>query len=260
MSNLRLYATILALSAAPVCGALADPLEDEAPATTLTAHSASAAVSGKFTVNTTAYKLPAQLLASGNAPPAYDSKVTKPSFTKAITLPYYTELDVKTGTTTDEAKSAGVVSSQIVATATSSIKNSSVVLKNQYAGTLFTLTATSIGSNAKFTRTSTGVGTAAGGSSISTLTIVLAPALGGKTLTFTGNPSANQILYKNTDGSFIIYLNRKSINVAFPTVADPATAANNIEVDAIDFHLTNLNVAGVATVNGDVRVGSSYAK
>jgi len=260
MSKFQALAARAALTLAPAGSAFAGEETANAlqPDATAFVGSAAAGITGTLIVNTTSANLGQPGLAKGVGPAAYDKKYSVKKFNKSITLPAFTTMTISTGPALDEAVSKGQVGSTLITSASSTLTNPSATVTNAIAGNLVTLTATSIASTAQFSSTTGKTPSAIGTVDIQGMTLTLGSALGGQTLTYTGKPTANQVLYKKSDGSVIVYLNHRISDAATITARPDATTTTAIEVDAIDVHLTDVSLLG-QTVSGDVRVAVSYA-
>ena len=153
-------------------------------------------------------------------------------------------------TVVDTANSKTATTASIMATASSSIGSLSTTLISKTFGTVLTVTGTKIASKASFKLTKAGVGSSAGTTKITKLTIN-APLLGINNVTFAGEPSINQVIYQNTGKTITIYLNAQ-------TVTKAGSKETSIKVDAVDVHVANFSVAG-NTVSGDIEIGSCIA-
>jgi hypothetical protein len=251
----RIKSVVAAVVLAAVSGALADQAR---AATALTAESAAVVVRGTFVIAGTKFVLPSEVVAVGSAPPAYSKKKLLSSYSKTTTLPEDTTLVVKSGTIINSAASKGQVGTQITATANALIDAASGTLTNAIVGQVLSISATNVTSSAHFTKSTSGTVSYGGKTSLTALAIDL-NGFGGNQLTYTGKPVPNTVLYKSTDGSVIVYLNRQVTGAGVPGAHGTSTPPKSFEVDAIDLHLTNAEAFGEVPVSGDFYVGTSYA-
>jgi hypothetical protein len=226
-------------------------------ATAPAARSKAVVVRGSADIGGASQALKDEITAEGSAPPAYSVTTKLKSYDKTTQLPEDTSLVVKSGPVAATAASKGLVGTQVVATASTVITSGSAVLTNSIVGQVLSISAKSAASSAKFTKTTAGAVSASGKASFTSLVIDL-NAFGGKTLTYSGKPKANTVLYKSADGSVVVYLNREVESVGAPAVK--AKAPTSIEVVAVDVVLTKASAFGLVTVSGQLDVGTSYAE
>jgi hypothetical protein len=224
-------------------------------ATAPVARSKAVVVRGSADIGGTSQTLKDEIFADGSAPPAYSVTTKLKSYDKTTSLPEDTTLVVKTGPVAASAASKGLVGTQVVATASTVVTSGSAVLTNSIVGQVLSISAKSLASAAKFTKTTAGAVSVSGKSAFTSLVIDL-NAFGGKTLTYSGKPKANTVLYKSTDGSVLVYLNRAVKSAGAPA----AKAPTSIEVVAVDVVLTKASAFGLVTVSGELAVGTSYAE
>jgi len=81
--------------------------------------------------------------------------------------------------------------------------------------------------------------------------------LGGMTLTYSGTPPANYVLFSNAEVS--ITLNEQVATTATCTVGQECTVTDGIQVVAVHVALTNADIAG-RIVSGDFFLGEAQAR
>lgn len=236
-------AVMLSVAASP---AFADPVPSVTP--TLTASSSAAILNFQFVVNGKKTSSGNEVVASGSAPPTYDQKTIRSTYTKST--------QILGGLTFDRSATSivSVASGRAAATGTDATGSATVgsfhgTLKSPL-GTLMTVTTGKITSKASFTQTKAGVRTVKGSTGPFSVKID-APAL-GINKTYTGTPKPNQVLYHNSDNSIVIYLDRQ-----VTTTLDGKVTA--IGVDAVDVLIKNYKIAG-STVSGTITVAPTVAR
>ena len=236
-------AVMLSVAASP---AFADPVPSVTP--TLTASSSAAILNFQFVVNGKKTSSGNEVVASGSAPPTYDQKTIRSTYTKST--------QILGGLTFDRSATSivSVASGRAAATGTDATGSATVgsfhgTLKSPL-GTLMTVTTGKITSQAAFTQTKAGVRTVKGGASLLSVKID-APAL-GINKTFSGSPMPNHVLYHNGDNSIVIYLNRQITT----KLNDKVTA---LAVDAVDVQINNYKFAG-NTISGNITEAPTVAR
>ena len=228
-------------------GILAAPQAHAVP--TVTASSSSDTLSASFTVNGKTEGLPNQAVATGKGPAKYTQTTKAATYSKTGSLGVLT-LKVSAKNVQDTASSAGIDSKGgITAISGSSISSVNSTLSSPL-GTALTVTAKTLTSSASFATTKAGVNTATGSATVTTLSIT-APAFGIKSLTYSGKPAANHILYENAAKTVIVYLNRQTTTTAGGMVT-------GISASSVAVHVKNYVYKGI-TVSGDVDVATSTA-
>jgi hypothetical protein len=240
-----------------LAGALLAVVSDPAGAATPVATSAAAVVHARLAIGGNAVVIPAELLASGSAPPAYSAQRSVKSFSRKVALPDGTTFSVSSGAAVDLAASHGLVGSTVTATASSTIASVAASVSNPLISGAVGISAASIGSAAAFTAKTGSAPVASGTSVLSGLKVDLS-LFGMGVQTYSGTPKANFVLFRSKDGSVEIYLNRQFVMVAAPK-GGGKPVATSITVDAVDVHLTDAKVDGLG-VSGDLVIGSSYAE
>lgn len=217
---------------------------------TVTASSSSDALSASFTVNGKSEGLPNQSVATGKGPAKYGQTIKAATYSKTASLSGLT-LTVSAKNILDTASSAGIdKNGGITAISGSSVSSVNSKLTSPL-GTALTVTAATLASSASFATTKAGVNTATGSATVTTLTIT-APAFGIKSLTYSGKPAANHILYENAAKTVIVYLNRQTTTTAGGKVT-------GISVSSVAVHVKNYVYNKSITVSGDVDVATSTA-
>jgi hypothetical protein len=211
-----------------------------------TASSRAAAVNLFFNVNGQITAPPADILAAGSAPPAYNKKAVRASYARTTNILHGKYVFTRSATAVQSVAS-GTTST---AAGTASVGSFKGTLSGGGLGTLVTVTTGKIQTKASFSRTKTGVASVKGTTSLLSFKVT-APAL-GLNKTFSGTPKPNQVLFSNSDKSIIIYLNRQVITKA----AGKPTA---IAVDAVDVQITNFKLVG-DTITGRIEVCPTYAR
>jgi hypothetical protein len=249
-----LVAAAVAMAAVMGGDARAAVLADGARATPA-AVSKAVIVKGSVVIGGSPLTLKDEITASGSAPPAYSKTTKLKSYKKTTLLPDDTSLVVTSGAVVATAASKGLAGTQVAASASTLVTSGNAVLTNSILGQVLSISAKSLASNAKFTRTTAGAVSLAGGASFTSLVIDL-NAFGGTTLKYSGKPKANTVLYKSSDGSVIVYLNRQVKSAHTPAVKAPTS----FEVQAVEVHLTNASAFGLVAVSGDLEIGTCYAE
>ena len=247
LRSLLLAAGAVAMLSAAAGPALADPVASAVPA--LTASSSAAILNFAFDVNgkktTSANEVPA----SGSAPPAYDKKTTRSTYTKSTQILGGLTFDRSATSIDSVATGSATTATGITATGSAQVGSFHGTLKSPL-GTLMTVTTGRITSKASFTQTKAGVPAVKGSTSLLTVHID-APAL-GINKTFSGSPKPNEVLYHNGDNSIVIYLNRQITT----KLNDKVTA---IAVDAIDVQIKNYKLL-TNTISGTITVAPTVAR
>jgi len=237
-------AVMLSVAASP---AFADPVPSVA--TALTASSSAAILNFQFVINGKKTSSGNEVAASGSAPPTYDQKTTKSTYTKSTQILGGLTFDRTATSIVSVATGHAATATGVNATGSATVGSFHGTLKSPL-GTLMKVTTGKITSKASFTQTKAGVRTVKGSTSLLTVKID-APAL-GINKTYSGSPKPNDVLYHNGDNSIIIYLNRQITT----KVDDKITA---FAVDAIDVQIKNFKIAG-STVSGTLTVAPTVAR
>ncbi len=246
LRHVLLTAGAAAILSAVACPAPADPVASSA--TALTASSSAAIVRLQFVVNGQKSDSGNEVAAFGTAPPAYDKKTIRATYAKTTQI--LGGLTFKRSATGVQTVATGHADTTgIAATASATVGSFQGTLTSPL-GTLVTVTTGKVTSRSSFTQTMAGVRTVKGGASLLSLKID-APAL-GINKTFSGTPKPNQVLYRNSDNSIVIYLNRQ-----ITTKVNNQVAA--LVVDAVDVQIRNYKLAG-NTISGNITVGPTIAR
>jgi hypothetical protein len=96
----------------------------------------------------------------------------------------------------------------------------------------------------------TGIVTPTASASVTSLTIN-APLLGIDNVTLAGVPTADQVLFHNSDFSIAVYANRQTYGMTSDKVS-------SVKDDAIDVNFSNFSVAG-HTINGYIEIATDSA-
>jgi hypothetical protein len=243
---------LLPAGAAALFSAVAGPaLANAAPSVTptLTASSSAAILNFQFVVNGKKTDSGNELPASGSAPPTYDQKTIRSTYTKSTQILGGLTFDRSATSIQSIASGRAAAATGTDATGSATVGSFHGTLKSPL-GTLMTVTTGKITSRASFLQTKTGIRSVKGSTSLAGVKID-APAL-GINKTYSGTPKPNQVLYHNGDNSIVIYLNRQVTT----TLDDKVTA---IGVDAVDVLIKNYKIAG-STVSGTITVAPTVAR
>jgi hypothetical protein len=174
-----------------------------------------------------------------------------PSYSKTFTFKGPITLNATGKTMDSKAASTGPNSAGgITATSSVSIGSLSTVFSTT-AGKAITIAVTGLHSKASFSGNRLGGIADAGSASITKLTIN-APTFGINNLAYSGTPTANQVLYHNSNNSLVVTANRQTKTTA-------SGKPTSIAVDGVAMHFTNYNYFG-GIINGDIALGTSFAK
>jgi hypothetical protein len=242
-----LYRSILTAAIVLTASGLLAPQTTQA-ATTITGGSSASAASAIFVVNGKSGKLAPQFVASGIAPPAYTSSVTKGTVPPVSQTFNILTLAATLDNLKDTATSVGLKSGTLATSSSAAFGLPTGTIKTVTGSTLLTVTATNLASSAAMTKTAA-KNTPVGAAKITGLKIVSTAF--GINKTFTGSPAANTILYQSKDKTVTIYLNRQITKSSGATVT-------SLTVSAVDLHIAKLSFAG-QTVAGDLYLATSNA-
>ncbi len=232
--------------------------QDAPDATKPVAGSYACIAGGSLEIGGKAIVISDQLLATGSAPPAYSEEKLAESFKKTVALPEHLSLSLSAGPSADVAVSPGLEGGTVIATAGSAIRSASAVVTDPLiAEDVLKVSANEIESTATFVK-SGAKPDASGTTTLAGLKIDLS-LLGLGVHEYSGSPKPNTVLYKSTDGSVKIYLNRQITAVSAAADHSDASTATSITVDAVDVHLTDARIAGLS-ISGDIEIGTSYAE
>jgi hypothetical protein len=214
----------------------------------LTASSSAAAVSATVTINGNTTVLPAQVVATGSAPPAYNQVTRLPSLSKSFTFTGGLTLNATGKAVASSVMSGGPGTAGISARGSSMIGSFNATVTSPL-GTFVTVTASKLTSTTRFMQTSK---SSSGTSTVSVGSLTVnAPSFGINNVTFAGTPTANQVLFHNSDNSFVIYLNQQTVGMS-------GGKPSSINASIVDVHASNLKVPG-GTITGDVLIGPTFA-
>jgi hypothetical protein len=222
-----------------------------ATAAPATARSSGAAFNFTFDVNGSAATLRNQVYAAGSAPPAYNVKKTQAKFNHIKTYPNHLAVTTTGSKLVSTAMSTGLnAAGGITATATAAVGSASSTVKSPTI-TDVSFSGTNISSSANYSVTKKGVGTTKGSAKIGSLNLS-APFFQVPTITYSGTPTPNKVLYRSADGTVIVYANRQ-------VTTQLAGNKTGITVNAIDMVVKNYAI-GPYTVNGELAVSTSIAQ
>jgi hypothetical protein len=203
------------------------------------------------------------------APPAYDHKAIVPSFSQTVGIAAGSQevgtLEITAGALRSHVASSGFRIDNISAQADSTIGAAQFTLQlyppppgamTPFPQSLLSLSASKIAAAASGNEVFPQPATVSGAASIGKLT-VSGSLIGGKTLTFSGTPAKNTVLY--SDDAVTITLNQE---VAAGLISCGPTCIftpTGITTDTIAIHLHNVNLFG-HPVSGDILVGQSRAQ
>jgi len=208
--------------------------------------------------------------ASGSAPPSFDNRKTIASIEHTYSAdprdPASPTLQLGARDLVSEARSSGIGVDTISTTATSDIASASLVLTGNPLSALAVLglsvaaTFVHAGADASYVF-GPDKGSLTGDASFHCLTI--SGALIGRTLTFSGNASANKVIFDSP--TVTITLDKQVLSGFYPPVPTPSPitaplipARNQLTTDAIDIQLKNAHLFG-CTVSGHFDLGQASA-
>jgi hypothetical protein len=228
------------------------------------------ALSAGFTADGFLTTLPPVAQVHGSAPPAYNKQIVLPVYDKILNIAnrlapppelfvHLTGIDdhvMDSGIGIDNFSSEG--DTKIATTALSLVFNPLPPTAGPPAQLLLGVTATAVQASADYSVVVPQPPVVHATANFSELTITGA-LVGGKTLTFSGNPPVNHILFRNSDVT--ITLNEQIIVATTVTCVVPqgcTVTPGGIHVKALHIVLTNANIFG-RIVSGDVFLGEAQA-
>jgi hypothetical protein len=201
-------------------------------------------------------------LAAGAAPPPFEQTTKVRLYDHSYGLdagnPVHPALNAELTNVADTAASPGIGVDSIGTAATSDI-GSAAILSADYPPAVMGIVGLDV--QASFIHSAStasyvfGANRAllAGGASFGSLSIQ--GALIGNTVTFSGTPAANAVLYSSP--TVTITLDKQAISDFLPP-SGGAVGPNRITTDALDIHLNNAQLFG-KTISGDIVLGESSA-
>ena len=201
--------------------------------------------------------------ASGSAPPAFDHWTSVASARQDDNLDpssiWHPAVWLDAQGVSDDVSSKGFGVDNIALQASADIKSATLVLTDNPLSALSVLglsvTATFIHASADASYLfGANRGFLNGSASFGSLTI--AGALIGRTLTFKGNATANDVIFHND--TVTVTLDKQAITGFFPPGAAGATSGSRITTDALDIQLNNAHLFG-QTISGNIDIGQASA-